>query len=134
MVAIEISSRDAENGRGLKFAHVQLAQTCVVPSPLNSPASAPALYQSLGPVPSFYEVVLESLDGHATDLLVNATVHRDNELISIAIENVLPPKSLWNTSILTYGCESDDTVTELSKLGHYNSCKSSYHSILSCVY
>ena len=79
-------------------------------------------------------MVLESLDGHASDLLVNVTVHRDNELIRVVMEDVLPPKSLWNASILAYGCESDDTVTELSKLGHYNSCKSSYHSILSCMY
>ena len=89
------------------------------------------MFQSLDPVPSFYEVVLESLDGHAGDLLVNATVHRDNELIHVVMEDMLPPKSLWNASILVYGCESDITATELSKLGHYNSCKSSYHSILS---
>ena len=40
------------------------------------------------------------------------------------MEDVLPPKSLWNASILAYGCESDITVTELSKLGHCDHCKS----------
>ena len=44
LVAIVIWSRDAENWHGLMFAHVQLAQMCIVPSPLNSPASAPAYH------------------------------------------------------------------------------------------
>ena len=81
------------------------------------------LFQSLDPVPSFYEVILESLDGHARDFLVNATVHRNNELIHVVMEDTLPPKSLWNAFVLAYGCESDVTVTELSKLGHCDSCE-----------
>ena len=79
-------------------------------------------------------MVLESLDGHAGDLLVNTTVHRDNELIHVVMEDMLPPKSLWNASILAYGCESDITVTELSKLvGHCGSYKSSYYTTLSSM-
>ena len=75
------------------------------------------LFQSLDPVPSFYEMNLESLDGHGSDLVVNITVHRSNEMISIVMEDVLPSKFLWNASILAYGCEGDThaTVTELSK-------------------
>ena len=92
------------------------------------------LFQSLDPVPSFYVVLLESLDGHASDLLVNVTVYRDNELIRVVMEDVLPLKSLWNASILAYGCESDITVTELSKLvGHCGSYKSSYYTTLSSM-
>ena len=75
------------------------------------------LFQSPDPVPSFYEMLLKPLDGHARDLVINITVHRNNMLISIVLENVLPSKSLWNASILAYGCQMDThtTITELSK-------------------
>ena len=77
------------------------------------------LFQSLDPVPPFYGMSFESLDGHGSDLVINVTVHRNNEIISIVMEDVLPSKSLWNASILAYGCETDRThtiITELSKL------------------
>ena len=73
-----------------------------------------SLFQSLDPVPSFYEVLLESLDGHARDVMINITVHRDNEIISIMMEDILPSKLLWNASVLAYGCEfqSDSHTSE----------------------
>ena len=63
-------------------------------------------------------MVLESLDSQGNDLVINITVHRNNEIISIAMKYELPSKSLWNASILAYGCHTDiqTTVTELSKL------------------
>ena len=36
-------------------------------------------------------------------------------MISLTVEDVLPPKSLWNASILAYGCETHTAVTELSE-------------------
>ena len=74
--------------------------------------------QSLDPVPSFYVIVLESLDGHGSNLVVNVTVHRNQETISVFLEDELPSKSLWNASVLANGCETNThtTVTELSKL------------------
>ena len=56
--------------------------------------------------------LLMAMDG--SDLVINVTVHRNNEIISIVMEDVLPSKSLWNDLILAYGCEI--TVTKLSKL------------------
>ena len=43
------------------------------------------------------------------------TVRRNNEMISLTMEDVLPPKSLWNASILAYGCETHTAATELSE-------------------
>ena len=42
-------------------------------------------------------------------------MHRNNEIISLIMEEVLPPKSLWNASILAYGCETHTAVIELSE-------------------
>ena len=59
--------------------------------------------------------MLESLDGLKWNLVINITVERTGEMIDIQMEEVLPSKSLWKTSILAYGCESDASLTELSK-------------------
>ena len=76
------------------------------------------LFQSGVPVPSYYEMTLESLDG-CKDLVTNitCTVERNGEMIDIHVEESVPPNSLWRASILAYGCESDTIVTnyELSK-------------------
>ena len=74
------------------------------------------IFQSLDPFPSFYVVLLESLDGLGNNLRINITVRRSNEMISLTMEDVLPPKSLWNASILAYGCETHTAVTELSEV------------------
>ena len=75
------------------------------------------LFQSAAPVPSYYKMTLESLDGHE-DLVTNITVERNREMIDMHVEERVPPNSLWRASILAYGCESDRIVTnyELSKL------------------
>ena len=46
---------------------------------------------------------------------IDITARRNNEMISLTMEDVLPPKSLWNASISAYGCESHTAVTELSE-------------------
>jgi hypothetical protein len=60
---------------------------------------------------------LESLDGRGSNLVMNVTVRRNNDILSVVMEDMLPSKSLWNASILAYGCKADNhsTVTELSK-------------------
>ena len=73
------------------------------------------VFQSHVPFPSFYVVHLESLDDLGNNLTINITVRRSNEMISLTMEEVLPPKSLWNASILAYGCETHAAVTELSE-------------------
>ncbi len=75
------------------------------------------LFQSDVPVPSYYEMILESLDGRE-DLVTNITVERNGEMIDMSVEEIVPPNSLWRASILAYGCESDSIVInyELSKL------------------
>ena len=75
------------------------------------------LFQSGAPVPSYYEMTLESLDGRE-DLVTNITVERNGEMIAMHIEESVPPNSLWRASIREYGCESERIVTnyELSKL------------------
>ena len=60
-------------------------------------------------------VNLESHDDIGNDLRINITVHRNSDMITLTMEDVLPPKSLWNASILAYGCETHTTVTELSE-------------------
>ena len=74
------------------------------------------LFQSNIPVPSYYEMILDSLDGRE-DLVTNITVERNGEMIAMHVEESVPPNSLWRASILAYGCESDRIVTnyELSK-------------------
>ena len=63
-------------------------------------------------------MILESLDGHNDDLIINITVERNGEVIDMCTEEAVSPNSLWRASIQAYGCESDMVVTddELSKL------------------
>ena len=62
-------------------------------------------------------MILESLDNQENNLVINITVHRNSKIISVAIEDELPSKSLWNASIHAYGCETNThtTITELSE-------------------
>lgn len=61
---------------------------------------------------------LEPLDGHGRSLLINITVERSGEMITMGLIEDLPSKSLWKASVLPYGCEfeTDIVPTELSKL------------------
>ena len=75
------------------------------------------LFQSGDPVPSYYKMTLESLDGRE-DLDTNITVERNGKVIDMHVQESVPPNSLWRASILAYGCERHRIVTnyELSKL------------------
>ena len=73
------------------------------------------VFQSLDPFPSFYVVILESLNVLGNNSTINITVRRNNEMISLTMEDVLLPKSLWKASILAYGCETHTAVIELSE-------------------
>ena len=70
------------------------------------------------PVPLYYTMILEPLDGQTNDIVINITVERNPGMINIAIQEVLPFRSLWNASVLPYGCEADTVVdhVELSEL------------------
>ena len=57
------------------------------------------LFQIAVPVPSYYEMTLESLDGRE-DLVINITVERNGEMIDMHVEESVPPNSLWRASIL----------------------------------
>ena len=61
-------------------------------------------------------MILESLDGLGRDCVFNITVQRRGDMINMTIEEALPSRSLWNATILPYGCETDTVVdtTQLS--------------------
>ena len=59
---------------------------------------------------------LESIDDLGLDLNTNITVERSGEIVSMSVEDVLPPKTLWKASIFPYGCQTDTIPIELSKL------------------
>ena len=61
-------------------------------------------------------MVLESLDGLGQDFIINITVQRSGEIVHMTIDEALPSRSLWNVTILPYGCETNAVVdaTELS--------------------
>ena len=68
------------------------------------------------PVPSYYTLILEPLDGLGQDLVVNITIEREGDVVNMTLDEKLPSKSLWNASILAYGCEEGMEMTELSKI------------------
>ena len=76
------------------------------------------LFQSDDPVPSYYVMILESLDGFNDNLVINITVERNGEIVDMRTEETVRPNLLWRASILAYGCESDMVVInyQLSKL------------------
>ena len=70
------------------------------------------------PVPRYYTMMLESLDGIGGNLQIIISVQRDEEMITLQIGEPLPLKCLWNALILPYDCEADMETIELSKLIH----------------
>ena len=58
---------------------------------------------------------LASLDDLGQDVVINITVQRSGKMIYMAIEEALPSRSLWNVTILPYGCEAD-TVHEVDNI------------------
>ena len=70
------------------------------------------------PVPSYYTMILEPLDGHQEqNLMINISVERSGEIVNMSVDGEIPTKTLWNASLLAYGCLSDTVVkrVELSK-------------------
>ena len=64
-------------------------------------------------------MILESLDGRGNTLYYsNISVLRNGETITMALKEdiSIPSKSLWDASVLPYGCDADVVVTELSRL------------------
>ena len=78
--------------------------------------------ESPKPVPSYYSMSLESLDGRGQKMSTNISVERSGEAIEMHINNYkLPPKSLWKVIVRAYGCEVHREETELSKLSNHRS-------------
>ena len=74
-------------------------------------------------MPSYYTMVLKSLDGTQSDSTVNITVQREGESVELRLERQLPSKTLWNVSVLAHNCEADTVLEgyELSKIARrYN--------------
>ena len=62
-------------------------------------------------------MILESLDGHTQNSVVNIVVQRNGARIYLNIQEELPTRTLWNALVLPYGCEANTvaSLTELSK-------------------
>ena len=63
-------------------------------------------------------MILEPLDGHQEqNLMINISVERCGEMVNMNVDGEIPTKTLWNASLLAYGCQSDTVVkgVELSK-------------------
>ena len=63
-------------------------------------------------------MVLEPLDGHQEqNLMINISVERSGEMVNMSVDGEIPTKTLWNVSLLAYGCQSDTVVkgVELSE-------------------
>jgi hypothetical protein len=76
-------------------------------------------------------MMLESLDGIGSNMLVNISVQRDEETVTMQIGEQLPSRRLWSALILPYNCEADKQVAELSKS---NELVSMPDCFLCCVY
>ncbi len=61
-------------------------------------------------------MMLESVDGTGSNMLVNISMQRDGEMVTMQIGEPLPSRRLWSALILPYDCVVDMQVTELSKL------------------
>ena len=71
-------------------------------------------------MPSYYTLILEPLDGHIDhNSMINISVQRSGELVNMSVDGEIPPKTLWNASLLAYGCKSD-TVTERVELSKFS--------------
>ena len=69
-------------------------------------------------MPSYYTMLLKSLDRTQSDSTVNINVQRDGESVELRLEEQLPSKTLWNVSVLAHNCEADSVLEgyELSKI------------------
>ena len=78
------------------------------------------MLQNEAPVPSYYTMILEPLDGHQEqNLMINISVERSGEMVNMSVDGEIPTKTLWNASLLAYDCQSDTVVkgVELSEFG-----------------
>ena len=78
--------------------------------------------QDIRPVPTYYVMILESLDGSGyDDLMINITVQRREEVIILSVKEQLLLRTLSNVSVQAYGCEENTVMNgiELSKLLRY---------------
>ena len=49
-----------------------------------------------------------TLDGHQEqNLMKNISVERSGEMVNMSVDGEIPTKTLWNASLLAYGCQSD---------------------------
>ena len=69
-------------------------------------------------MPSYYTMLLKSLDGTQSDSTVTINVQREGESVELRLERQLPSKKLWNVSVLAHNCEVDTVLEgfELSKI------------------
>ena len=77
-----------------------------------------SIFKDNSPVPSYYTMILKSLDGTQIDSTVTITVQRNGESVELRLERQLPSKTLWNVSLLAHNCEADTVLEglELSKI------------------
>ena len=76
--------------------------------------------QNNTPVPSYYTMILEPLDGHQEqNLMINISVERSGEIVNMSVDGEIPTKTLWNASLLAYGCQSD-TVLKGAELSTFS--------------
>ena len=65
-------------------------------------------------------MILEPLDGHQEqNLMINISVERSGEMVNMSVDGEIPTKTLWNASLLAYGCQLDTVLkgVELSEFG-----------------
>ena len=50
--------------------------------------------------------------------MINISVERSGEMVNMSVDGEIPTKTLWNASLLAYGCQSDTVVkgVELSEV------------------
>ena len=85
------------------------------------------------PVPSYYTIILEPLDGHQEqNLMINISVERSGEMVNMSVDGEIPTKTLWNASLLAYGCQSD-TVVKGVELSESTTVVESNVEIQSCL-
>ena len=76
--------------------------------------------QSNGPIPSFYSLSLQSLDGLEDMDHVETTATIEQSVLTLEVVSGLPFRRLWNCTVLAYGCqESNISNDELSEFLQY---------------
>ena len=46
-------------------------------------------------------------------MMINISVQKSGELVNMSVDGEIPPKTLWNASLLAYGCESDTVMKDV---------------------